>query len=61
MDPTDQVVWFHLTEAGPVSEMCVFKLIDKGKCPRICISLITHIRQEPSEKVTKSYNKGLIN
>jgi hypothetical protein len=44
MDPTNEVVWFHLMmEAEPASGMlCVSTLTDKGKCPKICISLINN-------------------
>jgi hypothetical protein len=55
MDPTDLLVWFHLmTEAHSASgTKCVFKsfkLIYEGKCPRICISFMTHLHKKPLDK-----------
>jgi hypothetical protein len=37
-----------MTEAEPAPEMLhFFKIANKGKCPRICISLMTHLHQKP--------------
>jgi hypothetical protein len=49
MELTDLIVWFHLLmEADPAFEkLYVFKVIGEGKCPRICISLMTHLHQNP--------------
>jgi hypothetical protein len=43
-----------ISEASTASEtLCIFKnvkLTDEGKCTRICISLVTHIRQESLDR-----------
>jgi hypothetical protein len=40
-----------MKEAEPASEtLCVVKLIDEGKCPRIYMSLKTHLQQKPLDR-----------